>query len=201
MSEVSFISFPSQLSIYSPNDLAEKRNGEGISAGRPVCSIAFPDISVDGGEKTRKVWWTDKCLRSYLSKICNKICQKTTSGSWEALSKMRTCDMSPLEECNPVVRLQRTGTVLCSGVSPKQKARQHWHYTTWKQTHIGCIKEEMRGLMSVRCHIFVSETWCKDQTIWQTHSVTYTVCCHSKILLLDSLVVLLISSALIFGIM
>lgn len=128
-----------------------------------VNATAFLDISVDGEEKTRKVWWTDKSLQTYLSKICNNMGQKPPlapeihSVSWELVTWV----------------LLKNATLWLGykelGLSSVQVGVQN------KRTdNIGITQHGNRGF-SVTCHSFVSEAWCKDQTIWQTHSVTYVI--------------------------
>lgn len=55
-------------------------------------------------------------------------------------SKLRACDLSPLEECKFVVKLLRSGTVFFSAES-KYTTRQLWRGTAWKHTLVRHIKE------------------------------------------------------------
>lgn len=124
--EVSFItSFPSQLPIYR----WKREMAKGfLLQGDPFAPPQSPTSAQMVVRKHRKVWRTDKSFQCYRSKIiCNKICQapEIHSVSWGV------CDMRVLISQLTVVRLHRNGTVLCSGMSPKQKARQHWHHAAW----------------------------------------------------------------------
>lgn len=91
MAEVSFISFPSQLSIHSPNDVVKKRNIERDFCRENTFAALLPLTSA---------WMVERrqgkcdglihlCGRIW-SKKCNTILSETTSGSWDSLSK-RAC--------------------------------------------------------------------------------------------------------------
>lgn len=155
--EVSFItSFPSQLPIYR----WKREMAKGfLLQGDPFAPPQSPTSAQMVVRKHRKVWRTDKSFQCYRSKIiCNKICQapEIHSVSWGV------CDMRVLISQLTVVRLHRNGTVLCSGMSPKQKATLALH-------------NMKSGALAWDVTYFVSETWCKDPTIWQAHSVTYVI--------------------------
>lgn len=154
MSELSFMSFPFQLSVYSPNDFVTKRNCEGFSAGKPVCYVTSPNISVDSGKKTREVWWTDASLLSFLSKACFQNLQKPPL----------TSDIHSVRwELVTWVLLKNAALWLCYrevGMSSVQmwvqsKGQDNIGITQHETDPNRVHRKEMRGLMSVRCHIFV----------------------------------------------
>jgi len=71
-------------------------------AGDSVYSMTFPDIGVDCGKKTRKVWGTDKSLLSYASKICGRIREKAATSRSElfwVIYRSRKCSFQACQQC------------------------------------------------------------------------------------------------------